>query len=88
MNTLVPFAQACTTSHSVSNAPASIDGDEALLIALVESQRLPVADGSRHFTMKNRRDLILTHADDAWRISRMAIGNRWTDGDLTATTGA
>jgi len=69
------------TTHSVSNARVTVDGDWARLDALVEAQHVPAADPSRHYLMKNRYDVELVRQDDAWVIQRVTIDNVWRSGD-------
>ena len=84
---LVPFAEGFTTSHSVTNPRATIDGDAATLVALVDAWHQGAADPSGHFLMKNRYEMELTRDGDGWRISRMVIDNLWSDGDVAVMTG-
>ncbi len=89
---LVPFAKGYTTSHSVSNARATIDS--ATLYALVEAQHFLEGSRDRNFLMKNvywvelRRDAEATATHGAtWRISNMRIDNLWARGDIKVMTG-
>lgn len=69
------------TTHSVSNARADIDGDKALLFALVEAQHLPRADHSRNLLLKNFYWLKLRRERGQWVIEHMRIQNAWYRGD-------
>ena len=74
------------TTHSVSNPRVSIDGDKAVLEALVEAQHLPSNDHSRHYLMKNRYDVELVREGDVWLIQRVTVDNVWLTGDSTVLT--
>jgi len=74
------------TTHSVSNPRVSINGDKAVLDALVEAQHLPSNDHSRHYLMKNRYDVELIRQDEIWVIQRVTIDNVWRTGDVTVLT--
>jgi SnoaL-like domain len=91
---LVPFAEVYTTTHSVSNARAIIEGDTARLYALVEAQHFPNGVSDRNFLMKNRYELELVReqiadgsAGATWLISKMTIDNLWSSGDVRIMTG-
>lgn len=75
------------TTHSVSNPRVSIDGDKAVMDALVEAQHLPLNNHSRHYLMKNRYDVELVRQGDVWVIQRVTIDNVWRTGDPTVLTG-
>jgi hypothetical protein len=75
------------TTHSVSNPRVIIDGDKAVMDALVEAQHLPSNDHSRHYLMKNRYDVNLVRQEDAWVIQRVTIDNVWLTGDPSVLTG-
>ena len=75
------------TTHSVSNPRVKIDGDNAILDALVEAQHLPSNDHSRHYLMKNRYDVELVRQGDVWVIQRVTIDNVWRTGDSAVLTG-
>ncbi|MCX2479423.1 nuclear transport factor 2 family protein [Pedobacter sp. MC2016-15] len=74
------------TTHSISNQRVIIDGDKAVMDALVEAQHLPSNDHSRHYLMKNRYDVELLRQGDAWVIQRVTIDNVWRSGDSTVLT--
>jgi hypothetical protein len=57
-----------------------MDGDKAVLEALVETQHLPANDHSRHYLMKNRYDVELIRQDQNWVIQRVTIDNVWLTG--------
>lgn len=71
------------TTHSVSNARASINGNKAHLDALVEAQHVLKSDPSRHYLMKNRYDVQMVRQDEAWLIECVTVDNLWRTGDLT-----
>jgi len=71
------------TTHSVTNPRVSLNGDQAVLDALVEAQHLPSDDHTRHFLMKNRYDVELIKQDQAWVIQRYTVDNVWRTGDPT-----
>lgn len=71
------------TSHSVSNPRVSLNGDHAVLDALVEAQHLPSEDHTRHFLMKNRYDVELIRQGEVWVIQRYTVDNIWQSGDPT-----
>jgi septum formation inhibitor-activating ATPase MinD len=75
------------TTHSVSNPRVSINGDKAVMDALVEAQHVPSNDHSRHYLMKNRYDVGLIREGDVWVIQRVTIDNVWRTGDPTVLTG-
>ncbi|MGL4175788.1 MAG: nuclear transport factor 2 family protein [Dermatophilaceae bacterium] len=80
------------TSHSVTNARATVSEDSAVLTAYVEAQHFPPGEGpqpatERHLLMKNTYRVELERGDADWRISRMTVDNLWTVGDLTVITG-
>jgi hypothetical protein len=70
------------TTHSVTNPRVIIDGDSARLDILVEAQHVPRDDHTRHYLMKNRYDVELTRAGDAWVITRNTVDNVWRSGDF------
>lgn len=74
------------TTHSVTNQRVTIDGDKAVMDALVEAQHLPSNDHSRHYLMKNRYDVELVRQGEVWVIQRVTIDNVWRMGDLTVLT--
>ncbi|WP_295711520.1 nuclear transport factor 2 family protein [Mucilaginibacter sp.] len=74
------------TTHSVSNPRVFINGDKAVMDALVEAQHLPSNDHSRHYLMKNRYDVELIRQEDVWIIQRVTIDNVWRSGDPSVLT--
>ena len=70
------------TTHSVTNPRVIIDRDSARLDVLVEAQHVPRDDHTRHYLMKNRYDVELTRAGDAWVITRNTVDNVWRSGDF------
>lgn len=75
------------TTHSVSNPRVSIDGDKAVVDALVEAQHLPANDHSRHYLMKNRYDVEMVRQNEMWLIQRVTVDNVWLTGDRAVLTG-
>ncbi|KIF55210.1 MULTISPECIES: nuclear transport factor 2 family protein [Pseudomonas] len=75
------------TTHSVNNPRVSIAGDQAQVDALVEAQHVPQNDHSRHYLMKNRYDVKLVRAGDAWLIQSVTVDNVWRTGDLGVLSG-
>lgn len=75
------------TTHSVSNPRVFIDGDKAVMDALVEAQHLPSKDHSRHYLMKNRYDVELIREGEVWVIQRVTIDNVWLTGDPSVLSG-
>lgn len=69
------------TTHSVSNPRVTINGDTAVMDALVEAQHVSKADPSRHYLMKNRYDIKLVRQGDVWVIQHVIIDNVWRTGD-------
>lgn len=75
------------TTHSVTNARVTIDGDTARLDALVEAQHVPRSDPGRHYLMKNRYDVELARAAGGWVITRNTVDNVWRSGDPAVLAG-
>lgn len=75
------------TTHSVTNARVTIDGDTARMDALVEAQHVPRDDPTRHYLMKNRYDVELARAGKAWVITRNTVDNIWRTGDPAVLSG-
>ena len=75
------------TTHSVSNARVTLDGDGARLDALVEAQHVPQSDPSRHYLMKNRYDVELVREEGVWLIQRVTVDNVWRSGDPAVLAG-
>lgn len=75
------------TTHSVSNPRVKIDGDKAMMDALVEAQHVPSKDHSHYYLMKNRYDVELIREDDVWVIQRVTIDNIWRTGNPAVLTG-
>lgn len=75
------------TTHSISNPRVKIDGDKAVMDALVEAQHLPCNDHSRYYLMKNRYDVELVRQGEVWVIQRVIIDNVWRTGDPGVLTG-
>lgn len=71
------------TTHSVNNPRVTLDGDKAIMDALVEAQHLPSNDHSRHYLMKNRYDVELVRQGEVWVIQRYTVDNVWLTGDPT-----
>jgi len=70
------------TTHSVTNARVTIDGDTARLDALVEAQHVPRHDATKHYLMKNRYNVELVRSGEGWLIQRTMVDNVWRSGDL------
>ncbi|GAB5379088.1 MAG: hypothetical protein Alis3KO_10760 [Aliiglaciecola sp.] len=87
VSALVPFAANYTTSHSVTNTRAEVNGDVANLYALVEANHLPLNDNNSYYMMKNQYWMSLKKEDGVWRISQMTIENLWSQGQLSVMTG-
>jgi SnoaL-like domain len=87
VSALSQFLANYTTSHTVGNARAQIEGDRANLYALIEAQHVPLSDRSRHFLFKNQYTIDLVREGDLWLIKHLHIENLWTDGDLKVITG-
>ncbi|MGL4488367.1 MAG: nuclear transport factor 2 family protein [Rhizobiaceae bacterium] len=81
------FASGLITSHSVANARVNVNGDEALMHAIVEAQHFPVKDRSRNMLMKNAYIVKLVRNGDGWLIQNMSIENIWSQGDVKVITG-
>jgi len=75
------------TTHSVTNARVTIDGDTARMDALVEAQHVPRNDPARHYLMKNRYDVELARNGDVWVITRNTVDNVWRSGDIAVLSG-
>lgn len=75
------------TTYSVSNPRVTIDGDKAVLDALVEAQHVPSSDHTRHYLMKNRYDVELVRQGEVWVIQIVTIDNIWRTGDPGVLTG-
>lgn len=75
------------TTHSVSNARVTLDGNNARMDALVEAQHVPQNDPSRHYLMKNRYDVELVRDDGGWLIQRVTVDNVWRSGDPAVLAG-
>lgn len=77
LEVLAPMA----TSHTVTNARVTVDGDRASVHALVEAQHIERAAPWRHLLLKNHYDVDLTRDGDRFTITRMVIVNLWGEGD-------
>ncbi|MCZ2828881.1 nuclear transport factor 2 family protein [Modestobacter sp. VKM Ac-2986] len=74
------------TSHSVTNARTTVDGDEATLIAYAHAMHFLPGTGpdhrrTEHAEMMNRYTTQLVRQDGTWRIRHLSIDNLWFDGD-------
>lgn len=83
MASLTPF----DTTHSVNNARVTIDGDKAVLDALVEAQHVLKTDRTRHYLMKNRYDVQLVKQGETWLIQHIIVDNVWRTGDPSVLAG-
>ena len=75
------------TTHSVTNARVTLEGDTARLDALVEAQHVPQSDPSRHYLMKNRYDVELMREAGVWLIQRVTVDNVWRSGEPAVLAG-
>ena len=73
--------QPLRTTHTVTNPRTELDGDTALLFALVEAQHVRRDDPARHLLLKNVYWVDLSRAGSQWVIDVMRIRNVWHDGD-------
>jgi len=83
MASLIPF----DTTHSVNNPRVAIDGDKAVLDALVEAQHVLKTDHARHYLMKNRYDVRLVKQGETWLIQHIIVDNVWRAGDASLMAG-
>lgn len=68
----------------MTNPRVTISGDTARLDALVEAQRVPCDNRTRHYLIKNRYDVELAREGDVWVIMIMpknTVDNVWRSGD-------
>jgi len=79
-NILAPEVRIDTT-HVVSNARVSMDGDRARLTAIVEAQHLPKDDHSRHALLKNLYAVDAVRDGSRWVMRHVRIDNVWFTGD-------
>ena len=80
-------AEKQTTSHVITNGRALIDGDAAVLRALVDATHLPKNDHSRRCQMMNWYDVELIREASLWRMRRVVISNAWFTGDIPVLLG-
>ena len=74
------------TSHSLTNARSTVDGDEATLTCYADAMHFLPGTGSdprrtEHAEMMNRYTARLVRSDGTWRIRHLSIENLWFDGD-------
>ena len=74
------------TSHSVTNARTTVDGDEAVLTAYANAVHFLPGTGpdhrrTEHAQMMNRYTAQLVRSEGAWRIRHLSIDNAWFSGD-------
>jgi hypothetical protein len=74
------------TSHAVTNARTTVDGDEATLTAYAHATHYlpgtgPDHERTEHAVMMNRYTTRLVRQDGTWRIRHLSIDNLWFDGD-------
>jgi ketosteroid isomerase-like protein len=81
------FASMLVTSHVVSDARVNVEGDTALLHAIVEAQHLPAKDRTRNLLLSNAYTVNLVRSGDTWLIKNMAVENLWSQGDIKVATG-
>ncbi|MFK4272213.1 nuclear transport factor 2 family protein [Streptomyces milbemycinicus] len=84
---LAMFTGRVDTTHQITNARITIDGDTARLTALVEAQHLLIADPTTHALLKNPYDVDLVRDGDRWVIRRLRIDNTWYTGEPTVIFG-
>jgi septum formation inhibitor-activating ATPase MinD len=75
------------TTHSVNNPRVTLEGDKAVLDALVEAQHVLKTDHSRSYLMKNRYDVKLVRQGETWRIQHIVVDNVWRTGDPAVLAG-
>ncbi len=80
-------AEKQTTSHVITDGRARIDGDPAVLRALVDATHLPKDDHSRRCQMMNWHDVDSVRKADSWRMRRVATSNAWFTGDVQVLLG-
>lgn len=78
---LVGTAERQVTSHAVTNSRAEVDGDRALLSALVDAVHIVRNPRAARFRMMNRYDAELRRSCDIWAIERLTITNIWFEGE-------
>ena len=76
-----------TTSHVITNGRVRIEGDLAVLRALVDATHLPKDDPSRRCQMMNWYDVDLVKQAGWWRMRRVVIRNAWFTGDVQVLLG-
>ena len=69
------------TSHVVSNARTTRDGEAASLVALVDAVHIARADRTDRFRMMNRYEARLVGRSEVWVLRRVRIVNVWFEGD-------
>ncbi|GAA1590016.1 nuclear transport factor 2 family protein [Kribbella sancticallisti] len=75
------------TTHVVTNARVTLDGDTARLTAIVEAQHLPKDDHTRHALLKNLYSVDAVRDGSRWVMRRVHIDNVWYTGDPWVITG-
>lgn len=78
------FTGRMDTTHQVTNARITVDGDTARLTALVEAQHILTADRGTFALLKNPYDVDLVRDGHRWVIRRLRIDNAWYTGDPAA----
>lgn len=78
------FTGRMDTTHQVTNARITVDGDTARLTALVEAQHILTADRGTFALLKNPYDVDLVRDGHRWVIRRLRIDNTWYTGDPAA----
>lgn len=81
------FAGRVDTTHQVTNARVTLDGDHATLTALVEAQHLLTADHNQHALLKNPYEVTLVRDGRRWLIRSLRISNSWLTGNPHAIFG-
>jgi len=87
MGALMGSLKQVETTHSVSNPRVTINGNTAVMDALVEAQHVLKADPSRYYLMKNRYDIKLVREGEVWVIQHVIIDNVWRMGDPAVLAG-
>jgi hypothetical protein len=78
---ILPVVARLDTTHTITNPRVQVQGDHALLFALVEAMHLPKQDASRHLLLKNLYWLQVVRDGSSWRARHMRINNVWMQGD-------
>ena len=74
-------AKTQTTTHVITNGRAQVDGDTAVLRALVDATHLRKSEPSRRCRMVNWYEAKLAKKTHVWRMCGLVIDNAWFTGD-------